>query len=206
MKSLPGVLRRVTYPYALSPTFDRFRTHPTLMKVIRSLLGDDVVQLVNQVNFNPPGLGTGWGWHQDYRFRRQGVGDMAVNFVQTIIAIDHSSQRNGGIRLVPGSFKLGALTLDLDVENAEQHFDATTAITPALEPGDAVLFNPYVIHGSTANQSSEQRRIYINGFARRSACPEHGIPVLAQGAVVAEPKGFMEFENDPGKLPLAAKY
>ena len=202
---IPGELRRVTYPYAMNKTLNRYRTHPHLLHAIQQILGDNVVQLVNQYNFNPPGIGTGWGWHQDYRFRRKGLNDPRNNFVQVVMAVDHSSSKNGGIRVVPESDQLGTLTLDLENERAESFFDATKAVVPSMEPGDAVFFNPLIIHGSTPNKSATDRRVYINGFARRDAC-SHGNVVLKNGVIVENDSNFMEFEEELSKLPLAAKY
>ncbi len=202
---MPGILRRVTYPYAISPILDRYRTHPNLIHAVASILGPDVVQVVNQVNFSPPNIGTGWGWHQDYRFRRQGLEDPMRNFMQTVTAIDRCHLGNGGLRLIPGSHRLGMLTLDKENERAETYFDPTLAITPTLEPGDSAFFNPLVIHGSGANRSDALRRVYINGFARASATP-YGIPVLKHGDIVRHREGKMEYEGDRATLPLASKY
>jgi hypothetical protein len=201
-----GLLRRVTYPYLVSPTFDFLRTHPPLLHMVSALLGEpDVVQITNQVNFNHPGRGTGWGWHQDYRFRRAGITDLVHDFVQSLTAIDRCYVGNGGIRLVPKSHQLGELALDLDIEHAEKRFDATTAVTPDMAPGDVVFFNALVIHGSTANRSNGPRRVFINGFAKASAC-NHGVPVYRGGLVLKEAKGSMEYEKQTQELPHTSKY
>lgn len=200
-----GVVRRVTYPYGVSKTLNRYRTHPSLLAAVQSLLGPDLVQIVNQVNFNHPGGSSGWGWHQDYRFRKPGLDELQTSFVQCLMAVDRCSQETGGLRIIPGSFRLGGLSLDADIENAENRFDASIAVTPVLEPGDVILFNAFLIHGSTANRSDRQRRVYINGYARRAQCI-HGIPVMSGGRIIQEPRGFMEYEQDQAKLPLASKY
>lgn len=201
---VPGQIRRVTYPYAVSEIFNRYRAHPKLLSVVAALLGDDLKQIVNQVNFNPPRSGTGWGWHQDYRFRKAGIGKLPDGFVQSITAIDLCSTVTGGIRLVPRSHALGDLRLDLDVENAEKQFDAKSAVTPELKPGDVVLFNSHVIHGSTPNQSPHQRRVYINGYAR--ATSQVGMPVMKNGTPTSQIVGRMEYEGDLELLPKASKY
>jgi len=201
---VPGLLRRVTYPYALSPVLNAYRAHPRLLGIIQTLLGPDLVQIVNQVNFNPPGHGTGWGWHQDYRFRKPGVANLVEDFVQTILAIDLCSTATGGLRLIPGSHRLGDLKLDTDNENAERFFDARQAVTPVLEPGDMVLFNSHIIHGSTPNLSPAKRRVYINGYARATA--RIGMPVLRAGVPTSDIQGRMEYEGDLDLLPKAAKY
>lgn len=202
-----GQIRRVTYPYLVSPILNKMRQHRKLLSAVSEILGRDIVQIVNQVNFNPPHSGAGWGWHQDYRFRRPGIEDMRSHFVQTIIAIDRCSEVNGGIRCVPKSDLCGALKLDIDPSTAEQFFDAKAAFTPVLEPGDVFFFNPYIIHGSTANKSDSQRRVYINGFASKSACPGHGQTVMMGGEIVPVAVGQkMEYEGDRATLPLSSKY
>ena len=202
---IPGQLRRVTYPYAKHPSINQLRLTPKLLAVMTDLLGPDVVQIVNQINFSPPDVGGGWGWHQDYRFRKPGINNMEQNFVQCAIAMDPCHQQSGGLRIVPKSHKLGGLALDQNNEQAEEFFDASTAVTPELEPGDGLLFNPYVIHGSGPNKSSFIRRLFINGFANGKES-RVGQPVVKGGKVIPHPTGNMEYEGDRELLPKASKY
>lgn len=199
-----GVLRRVTYPYAVCHTIDACRSHPALLGVMRSLLGDDVNQLVNQINFNPPGLGLGWGWHQDYRFRRPGLQNSLLNYVQCLIAIDPCNVETGGLRLIPESDRRGGLALDSNPENARQLLKDESYVTPSLAPGDAVIFNPYVIHGSTPNTSLHPRRVFINGYANANFC-DYGRTVMAGGEALTGSQA-MEYEDDPVRLAKASKY
>lgn len=201
---VPGLLRRVAYPYAVNATLDRFRTHPRLLGAAAQILGDDLVQIVNQVNFNPPGGGAGWGWHQDYRFRKPGMTEPVQQFVQTLTALDLCSPFTGGLRVIPRSHEIGPLALDADNENAERYFDAKTAVQPEMRPGDAIFFNAYVIHGSTPNLSPGPRRVYINGYGLTSL--PYGKPVLANGRIVPAAARPMEYEGDRELLPRASKY
>ena len=202
--AVPGKIRRVTYPYAVSPTLNEYRTHRKLLGCVTPILGPDVKQIVNQVNFHFPRSSAGWGWHQDYRFRKAGIPDITKNFVQTIIALDLCNKNTGGLRLIPRSHQLGDLKLDLNNEKAETFFDASTAITPELQPGDVILFNSHVIHGSQANASDNIRRVYINGFAHGTSTV--GMPVVVGGNIVSEVSGKMEYEGDRETLPKASKY
>ena len=45
---VPGQLRRVTYPYAASPTLNAMRTHRRLLDCAASILGPDLVQIVTR--------------------------------------------------------------------------------------------------------------------------------------------------------------
>lgn len=201
---VPGKIRRVTYPYAVSKILNRYRTHERLLGCVTPVLGADVNQIVNQVNFHFPKSTAGWGWHQDYRFRKPGIPEMVQNFVQTIIAVDPCNQSTGGLRVVPGSHKLGDLKLDIDNERAETYFDATKAVTPELAPGDVIIFNSHLIHGSQANISGNIRRVYINGYAVGASTT--GMPVVRSGRIIPEITGKMEYEDDRVALPKASKY
>lgn len=202
---IPGQLRRVTYPYGVSRIIDQLRTHDSLLNAVAELFEPNLVQIVNQINFSPPNIGTGWGWHQDYRFRHRGLPNPMQNFVQTVTAIDPCNERNGGLRLIPQSHRLGELALDQANEDAERHFDPKLAVTPDLAPGDTVFFNPLVIHGSGENRSDQLRRVFINGYAR-GGMSSIGMPVMKEGAIIRERSGTMEYELDRDILPLASKY
>ncbi len=199
-----GRIRRVTYPYAVSKILNSYRVHQRLLGSVTPILGESVNQIVNQVNFHFPKSSSGWGWHQDYRFRKPGIPTIQQNFVQTITAIDLCNIETGGLRLIPRSHELGDLKLDVDNENAETFFDAKKSITPVLQPGDTILFNSHTIHGSQANRSENIRRVYINGFALGTSTI--GMPVVRNGQIIPEVAGKMEYEDDRESLPKASKY
>jgi ectoine hydroxylase-related dioxygenase (phytanoyl-CoA dioxygenase family) len=196
---IEGLLRRVTYPYLVSPIFNELRWHKPLRLILEGILGGTVAQIVNQVNFNHPGRGTGWGWHQDYRFRRPGISQMAKHFVQSLVAIDPCNELTGGLRLIPFSHRIGAIQLDRFGELSHRYFSETEAVTAILQPGDVAFFGPYCVHGSTRNQSANQRRVYINGFARASAL--NGAHGQLEGS-----SSPMEYEEQRDKLPASSKY
>jgi hypothetical protein len=43
--------------------------------------------------------------------------------------------------------------------------DISAAVTITGKSGSVLLFGPYAVHGSTANTSSQPRRVLINGYA-----------------------------------------
>jgi phytanoyl-CoA hydroxylase len=202
--TVPGRIRRVTYPYAVSKILNAYRVHERILGCVSPILGDSINQIVNQVNFHFPKSSSGWGWHQDYRFRKPGIPTIQRNFVQTIVAIDVCNTETGGLRLIPRSHELGDLKLDVNNESAETFFDVKKSITPELQPGDAILFNSHTIHGSQANRSNNIRRVYINGFAVGASTI--GMPVVRNGQIIPEVAGKMEYEDDRDSLPKASKY
>ena len=204
-RPISGELRRVTYPYLVSEVLNKYRVYEPLLRCAEQVLGPNIVQLVNQANFNPPKRGTGWGWHQDYRFRRKGLEDVPRSFVQCLLAVDPCNETNGGLRLVASSDELGPLELDTNPDQFSQLVDQSKIVQPTLHPGDVIMFNPYIIHGSTPNRSENDRRVYINGFASAEVV-SHGIPVMKNGIVLPGSTGIMEFEDDPARLPPVVKY
>jgi ectoine hydroxylase-related dioxygenase (phytanoyl-CoA dioxygenase family) len=54
---------------------------------------------------------------------------------------------------VPGQYRYDAS------QTLEHRFDTTHRIVPALAPGDAIFFSPWLAHGSGPNRSERRRRI-----------------------------------------------
>ena len=142
---------------------------PRILAPVSELLGStEVVQLICQAHYKLPGDNLSFQWHQDSNNREEGTSlwtdiNGKGSFVQTAIAIDQMTENNGPIMFVPGSSKQG----HIDLIQHPERFNSETAkiVTPLLNPGTAIMFHPWVIHGSTANQSEKPRRVFINGYA-----------------------------------------
>jgi ectoine hydroxylase-related dioxygenase (phytanoyl-CoA dioxygenase family) len=164
------------------PLFDAVRTDRRIARLLAPLIGGDVKQIINQLHWKTPGSRGDFAWHQDSRFRKpdhayRNLGDA---YVQTAIAIDPHEPLSGGMRFVPGSHLAGDLPLDTSIEvlgtalQDRMLLDAglspDRAIDLVLQPGDFALWSPYLVHGSGANRSGHQRRLYINGYVRAADC------------------------------------
>jgi ectoine hydroxylase-related dioxygenase (phytanoyl-CoA dioxygenase family) len=126
-------------------------------------------QLINQIHFKMPGDDIEFEWHQDSQHRGYGTADWAdVNgigsYIQTLVAIDEVTADKGPVKFVPGSHKLGHVGLN-NIADVSMVCDVATAEELLMQPGDIVLFHPYVIHASTKNVSSTPRRVLINGYS-----------------------------------------
>ncbi len=172
----PFRLHRVVWCGGVDEKLASLGTHPTLLSLAGRALGippgGEVVQLLQQAHFKLPGDGVDFAWHQDASNRRYGSDlwtdiDGRGSFVQMVIAVDPMSADNGGLRMIPGTHRLGfvadpdtgALPEDLLTEHLPR------AVDVVLDPGDVALFGPFVLHGSPPNRSSRPRRILIQGFA-----------------------------------------
>lgn len=180
--ALGRILRYAQWPAYVDPLLDAVRRDPRMLAIVAPLIGRDLKQIINQLHWKPPGAATAeFGWHQDIRFRRPRTAyrEPGGSYVQTGIAVDPHRLENGAMRFSPGSHRLGEVALgcgrvmdrpldDDDLRRAG--LDPATAVTLDLEPGDVALWHLFTMHGSGANRSAIDRRLYINGYVRASMC------------------------------------
>ncbi|MGF1639589.1 MAG: phytanoyl-CoA dioxygenase family protein [Rhodospirillales bacterium] len=179
---LGRIVRYLQWPSYVDPVLDAIRLDPRMLAIVRPLIGPDVKQIINQLHWKPPGAAAvEFGYHQDIRFRRprSAYRNPAESYVQTGLAIDPHRIDNGAMVLYPGSHRLGELALgngrvmetplrpdDLIAVG----LDPGAAVTLDLDPGDVALWHLYTVHGSGANHSAIDRRLYISGYVRADSC------------------------------------
>lgn len=156
---------------------DRRLVEPALQ-----LLGSDhCEQLLCQAHFKMPGDGVSFDWHQDIQHRDKGPGTWRdVNgrgsYVQTITLIDDMTEGNGPLQFIPRSAVRGDAegrifgahydyAAPMQTDAPAPDIDVSAAVTITGERGSVLLFGPYAVHGSTANASTQPRRVLINGYA-----------------------------------------
>lgn len=177
------VVRFVQWPSYFDEVLDRFRLDRRLFDIVEPLLGPDLKQIINQLNWKPRGEAMGeFCFHQDIHFRRPASAyrNPASSYVQTAIAVDSHRPENGAIRVHPGSHKLGALTFPVservmhrslqDEDIRAVGLDPANLVDLVLDPGDVAIWNLFTVHGSGPNGSKGDRRVYINGFVRAEDC------------------------------------
>ncbi|WP_158046268.1 phytanoyl-CoA dioxygenase family protein [Skermanella pratensis] len=181
--NLGHTVRMVQWPSYGDPVLNAFRQDDRMFRLIEPLLGGDLKQIINQLHWKPPGAAGGdYAFHQDSRFRRprEAYRNLSGSYVQTGLAVDPHTAESGAMRLYPGSHLLGDLDLmprasilgsGIAEEALERYgLDPAKLVDFAMEPGDVGLWHPYMIHGSAANRSSHDRRLYINGYVRAADC------------------------------------
>ncbi len=181
--ALGRIVRLVQWPSYEDATFQRFRTDPHIGAILAPLVGRDVKQIINQLHWKPRGAAMAeFGYHQDIRFRRPRTAyrDPAANYVQTGIAVDRHCAATGAMTVLPGSHRLGELDMPVkgavmqtamdDGDLARLGLDPARVTTLDMEPGDVALWHLHLLHGSGPNEGAADRRFYINGYVRASAC------------------------------------
>jgi len=158
-------IHRVVWCGAAEPVLEKYGADPRLLRPVAELLGSATMnQLINQAHFKMPGDRVSFPWHQDSTHRRYGQPVWTdVNgrgsYVQTAIAIDPMTETNGPLRFLPGSCRMG------HVADPSYRVPEDQAVTMTMDPGDVVMFGPYVFHASEPNVSDRPRRAFINGYA-----------------------------------------
>jgi ectoine hydroxylase-related dioxygenase (phytanoyl-CoA dioxygenase family) len=166
-----------------SPACLRLYAHPGLMKVAEAINGADFTPFHEGLFIKDAGLGAAVSWHQDgdthwdhpdfdadihgFNFMGQIYGSTAVN----------------GVWVVPGSHRDGRADIVRMVAEAgtERLPDAVPII---CNPGDVVINNRQLVHGSFANTGFERRVTANFGFHRRSSVLNvKGAGIHAEAAV-----------------------
>ncbi len=146
----------------------RLYAHPGLLKLAASLNGEDFVPFNEGMFIKQPGLGASVAWHQDgvthwdspewdssihgYTFHAQLYGCTAANAVWA----------------VPGSHRLGKIDiLNWVAEHGSERLP--DAVPYICDPGDVVIHNRQLVHGSFANTSPDWRVSFTLGYHRRSS-------------------------------------
>ncbi len=146
----------------------RLYAHPDMLRVAQSIHGEDFAPFNEVLFIKDPGLGAAVSWHQD--------GDTHwdnPNFDEDIHGFNFMAQLYGstavnGVWVVPGSHKEGRLDIADLVDKAGSE-RLPGAIPIICNPGDVVINNRQLVHGSFANTGFERRVSANFGFHRRSS-------------------------------------
>lgn len=131
---------------------------PAIVDRMASLIGPNLLLWHTRLFDKPPGDGP-VPWHQDMPFWPL---EPAV-CVSVWIAIDRSDTGNGCLELLPGSHRLSIPHISTEDSGRFQRqvdtdlVDVSGKISVELEPGEFLLFDRWLLHGSPANHSDRRR-------------------------------------------------
>jgi len=155
------VFRKIGGMVDHSPAYRGLCFHPRILDALVAVLGPDIDLWRDVVMMKQARIGREKPWHQDgvywpYRPCRQ---------VSALTALDRMHAGNGGLQVIDGSHRRGALEhhgreMQVTLSPDDQ---ARTAYVE-LEPGDTLLFHSLLLHGSEPNRSDQPRRVMINSY------------------------------------------
>lgn len=155
----------------------------------------------------PAGQGTLLPWHQD-------GGDVwALDrdpLVTIWVALDPATRSNGCVEVVPGTHRLGLLTLfgsTLRQEDVERHCPAERVRPLEVEAGHGLLLHNWLIHRSGLNPSPIPRRAftacYMDGRTRSILTGTH-FPMVTGAPPAAEHPCLQNLRQECAALRAAA--
>jgi ectoine hydroxylase-related dioxygenase (phytanoyl-CoA dioxygenase family) len=153
-------------PHFDDPWLFRYLAHPRVLDVVERFIGPDIVLWSSHLIAKPRGDGRAVPWHTDGAYWGRRLAPMRV--LTLWLAVDPSTRENGCMRVIPGSHKRIAASLEQyrAVDSRENVFasgipseliDEGRAVDLELAPGECHFHDAWTIHGSNANRSDVRR-------------------------------------------------
>ena len=160
------VLQLIVGTLQFSDACLRFYGHPQLLAVAAAINGDDFTPFNEAIWIKHAHLGGSVAWHQD-GFTHWGspeldAGTHGFNFMAQLYGCNPAN----GLWVVPGSHAAGKADIKAMVARAGSD-RLPQAVPLVCGPGDVVITNRQVVHGSFANTSPHPRVTVQHGFHRR---------------------------------------
>lgn len=140
--------------------------HPEILGVAAAINGDDFVPFNEALFLKEPGLGASVAWHRDgvthWDDPEWDQGTHGFNFMAQLYGCTPAN----GVWVLPGTHKLNRVDIAGICEAAGSD-RLPDAVPMVCAPGDVVISNRQVVHGSFANTSPDWRVTVNFGFHRR---------------------------------------
>jgi ectoine hydroxylase-related dioxygenase (phytanoyl-CoA dioxygenase family) len=128
---------------------------PAVLGIVESLAGNNFVPTYESLVFKDEGDGAAIDWHQD------AVHPRTHRIFNVDIYLDASRKGEGALRVAPGSQKQ---PVDICQLEEEYGWDAPGVIQAEMEPGDVLVHDVMVVHGSEAVTGNHLRRTIYYEF------------------------------------------
>ncbi|ANB10610.1 hypothetical protein SAM40697_6657 [Streptomyces ambofaciens] len=160
------VLFRVDYVHAKGDAASlELLGSPEVLGIAESLAGPNFVPTYESLVFKNAGEGAPVPWHQDAVHPR----DHRVFNID--VYLDASREGEGALRVVPGSQRRKADVCEL---TAQHGWDIPGAVTVEMEPGDVLIHDVMLVHGSEPVQGNRLRRTLYYEFRAAEQILEQG--------------------------------
>ncbi len=147
---------------------ERLLAHPTIVDLAARMVGTDCVPTYEALVFKLPGNGSSVPWHRDAEFDRS-TGHKIFN---VDIYLDHSTKQNGVVWVVPESVHWSKAKIQEYL--AIPSFEKPGMVAAEVEPGDILLHDIMVLHGSDINRQQSLRRVIYYEFRSARQILESG--------------------------------
>ena len=171
--------------------------HPDLLAVSAAVNGDDFVPYTDGLFIKAPGLGASVAWHQDGTTHWDSPdwhqGSHGFNLMGQI----YGCTPENGVWVIPGSHKLGKV--DIKAKTAAAGTTYLPDATPMVcNPGDVVISNRQLLHGSFAN-TSDKWRVTVN----MGCLPRQSVIGVRGGGIVSAEMTYDEVHIEKRSRAIA---
>jgi len=161
-----GSIHYLSKVHTILSSAAKLASHPRILNIVEQLIGPDI--LIYNVTYivKEPDTRSHVSWHQDLTYWGLDSDDQ----VSVWLALSDASEKNGCMRMLPGSHKLGSqphIKGEKDKDNVlfqnqrVADIDESQAVAAELKPGQASFHHGWLLHASAANQGKD-RRIGLN--------------------------------------------
>ena len=162
-KDWPGALEGINrnYIHLISPVFNKVCLNKNILDAVESIIGKNILICGTTLFIKNPNEKGFVSFHQDAKY----IGLEPHNWVTAWVAITDANEKNGCMRMLPGSHKE-------NLKTHEQKFDENNLLTRGqtvknvslektepivLKAGQVSLHHPTIVHGSGLNNSNDRR-------------------------------------------------
>ena len=158
-----GIPFELQYLHMHPNTFSlRLLAHPFIGDLLTRMVGPDFIPCYETLVFKLKGHGSSVPWHRD-----SNVTETHERIFNIDIYPDKSTVENSCVWVIPGSHLWQHEKAVEWIERAKKEwierdkrdFSPPEAIPAEVEPGDVLIHNSKVVHGSPENKSGTQRRV-----------------------------------------------
>jgi phytanoyl-CoA hydroxylase len=187
------------------PEFDHFVRNETILNALSEVLGPNIIMYENSMVYKPKGKKNGVPFHQDFISRP----NEPRKFIAWM-AIDEVTENSGALKVIPGSHK-GGFRPWYHVKGETHHDRMDTSdveldkvMHVELAPGDVLIFNQLVVHGSDEMSTDSNRFVYrasYQGFGQ--IYTPRGTPIVVKGATPSDLNNvFSQQRTSPIQKPI----
>lgn len=159
------MLKRVEYVVDKRDEMKVLMANPFILNTVEKLMGPDLIPTWDSMVLKLPGEGIIVPWHRD-----AGTGQVGDKPIFNVDFYLDAADEDTCVWVIPASHKWSSERTNSWLVTRRTHdqttddFRATGAIPALMEPGDVLLHNILVLHGSPSNPSGKLRRVVYYEF------------------------------------------
>ena len=175
------------------PAFLRLYGHPKLLAIASSVCGEDFVPSGGgeSIQLMEPFIGSASAWHQDgtSHFGSQ-WGELENEHGFNFMVQLYGSTPANAVYAVPASHHEGRSDIAALVSEHGERLETLGAVPLLSDPGDVLITDRSILHGSFPNQGPDRRVTIHHGFHRRAAVLSGAKPDYTPEKVLAKAKAI----------------